>query len=174
MRLQPFLTATLFTAFASARISGIAVPSTIAPGSNFRVTILTQDYIQSIQDVAIAFGLAPNAAIANSSLGTLLNSKYLGPGKVSLKPFFRHGGCYRCWHSVDIVDVLVDDSNVVTNITHFVQIPDGMAQGPIVFTAALFSLLGAESEPSLETFSVDVTVGNFTSGDLLSSLPAAR
>ena len=84
MRPQPILATalSLFTALTSARIYGIAVPSTIAPGSNFRVTILTQNYIQSVQDVAIAFGLAPNDQIANSSLGTLLNSKYLGPGKL--------------------------------------------------------------------------------------------
>ena len=66
-------------------------------------------------------------------------------------------------------DYSIDDSNIVTNITHFVQIPDTVAEGPIVFTAALFSLLGAVSEPAVETFSVDVTVGNFTSGDLVSS-----
>ena len=40
-----------------------------------------------------------------------------------------------------------------------------------MFTAALFSLLGAEFEPSLQTFSVNVTVGTFTSGDLVGSLP---
>ena len=39
-----------------------------------------------------------------------------------------------------------------------------------MFTAALFSLLGAEYEPSLETFSVNVTVGTFTSSDLVGSL----
>ena len=71
--------------------------------------------------------------------------------------------------SVYSVDLWVDDSNVATNITHFVQIPDGLAEGPIVFTAALFSLLGADYESNLETFSVDVTVGNFTSGDLVGS-----
>ncbi|KAL9075951.1 MAG: hypothetical protein Q9161_001345 [Pseudevernia consocians] len=146
MRPQPFLATTLslFTAFASASISGIAVPSTIAPGSSFRVTIITEDFIQSVQDVAIAFGLAPNAAIANSSLGTLLSSKYLGP----------------------------DDSNIETNITHIVSIPDGLATGPIVFTSSLFSLLGADFEPNLQSFSVDVTVGDATSSDLVGSTPA--
>lgn len=73
-----------------------------------------------------------------------------------------------------VVDLLVDDSNIVTNITHFVQIPDGLAKGPIVFTSALFSLLGAASEPNVQTFSVDVTVGDFTSGDLVSSLSASQ
>ncbi|KAM0796519.1 hypothetical protein BDR22DRAFT_893203 [Usnea florida] len=145
MRPQPFLAAalSLFTALSSASINGIAVPSSIAPGSTFRVTITTVDFIQTVQDVAIAFGLAPNADIANTSLGTLLNSKYLGP----------------------------DDSNIESNITHFVEIPNDVAQGPIVFTAALFSLLGAEYEPSLQTFSVNVTVGAFTSSDLVGSLP---
>ena len=40
-----------------------------------------------------------------------------------------------------------------------------------MFTAALFSLLGADYEPSLQTFSVNVTVGAFTSSDLVGSLP---
>ena len=38
-----------------------------------------------------------------------------------------------------------------------------------VFTASLSSLLGAEYEPDLQTFTVDVTVGNFTSSDLVGS-----
>lgn len=41
-----------------------------------------------------------------------------------------------------------------------------------MFTSALFSLLGAEFEPNLERFSVDVTVGNFTSSDLVGSTQA--
>lgn len=42
MRPQSFLSTalSLFTALASASISGIAVPSSIAPGSSFRVTII--------------------------------------------------------------------------------------------------------------------------------------
>ena len=72
------------------------------------------------------------------------------------------------------VDISVDDSNIVTNITHFVQIPDGQAKGPVVFTAALFSLYGALYEPSVQDFSVDVTVGDFTSSDLVSSLSATQ
>lgn len=38
-----------------------------------------------------------------------------------------------------------------------------------MFTAALFSLLGATSLPSVQIFSVDVTVGDFTSSDLVVS-----
>ncbi len=171
MRTQAFLATalTLSTALTSASISGIAVPSTIAPGSNFRVTIITEDFTQSVQDVAIAFGLAPNAAIANSSLGTLLSSKYLGPGKLfssfSLTAVLLPA-------SFNSVDMLIDNSNIETNITHFVQIPDGLATGPIVFTSSLFSLLGADYEPHLQSFSVNVTVGEFTSSELVSSTPA--
>ena len=53
------------------------------------------------------------------------------------------------------------------------QIPDGLATGPIIFTAALFSLVGADYESSVENFSVNVTVGDFTGGELVSSVPAA-
>lgn len=173
MRPQNFLAGPLplFTALTSASISGIAVPSTIASGSSFRVTIIAEDFIQSVQDVAISFGLAPNAAIANSSLGTLLSSKYLGPGKLSPPALPATAGIAASFCKPALMRS-VDDSNIVTNITHFVQIPDGTAEGPVVFTSALFSLFGAEYEPNLERFSVDVTVGNFTSSDLVGSTQA--
>ena len=40
------------------------------------------------------------------------------------------------------------------------------------FVPSLFSLLGADYEPYLQSFSVDVTVGEFTSNELVSSTPA--
>lgn len=78
----------LFAPLASAIISGIAVPSTIARGSTVPVTVVTAGYIQSVQDVAIAFGLTSLAfqtayrPYYNESVGsTLLGSEYLGPSK---------------------------------------------------------------------------------------------
>ena len=83
---------------ALARIYGIAVPETVcihiysphsssqtlmdvqvAPGSEFSVIIETQNYIQSVQDVAISFGYAPQASPDNEGLGVFLNSRFLGP-----------------------------------------------------------------------------------------------
>lgn len=64
---------------ASARIIGIAVPKTIHPGDGFNAVIITENYIQSVSDVAIAFGVAPGAGYPGT-LGTTLQSYYLGPG----------------------------------------------------------------------------------------------
>lgn len=73
--------------FTSAIITGIAVPSTIAPNTTIPVTIITADYIQSVQDVAIAFGLTGTADTEASALeglgSTLLGSLYLGPCKLA-------------------------------------------------------------------------------------------
>lgn len=87
MRSCTLLTA-LFTPLASAIITGIAVPSTIARGSTIPVTIITAGYIQSVADIAIAFGLTSLGSQTNSqpfyneSVGsTLLGSEYLGPSK---------------------------------------------------------------------------------------------
>ena len=125
---------TLLPALASASISGIAVPATVAPGDSFRAIIQTQNFIQSVQDVAISFGLAPEADARPDALVNFLSNKYLGP----------------------------DNSNISTNITHIVTVPEDMPQGPAVFTGMLFSLLGAVYSPNEQTFTVDVTVGDFT------------
>ena len=84
MHLQSFLAASLsLAALSSASISGIVVPSTIGSGSTISVTITTQDFIQTVSDIAIAFGIAATPALpANESVGTtFLGSNYLGPGK---------------------------------------------------------------------------------------------
>ena len=71
----------LLAASASARITGFYVPKTVAVGSTVKLEILGEDYIQSIQDVAIAFGIQHGKNPTPDSLGTLLDSKYLGPGE---------------------------------------------------------------------------------------------
>ena len=64
---------------ASARIVGISVPNTIKPGDGFNAIIHVENYIQSVYDVAIAFGVAPGNGYPGS-LGTVMDSFYLGPG----------------------------------------------------------------------------------------------
>jgi hypothetical protein len=81
MKLTSFLIAAATAATASARIIGIAVPQTIKPGDGFNARILTENYIQSVADVAIAFGTAPGAG-NDGSLGLNIGSYYLGPGKI--------------------------------------------------------------------------------------------
>jgi hypothetical protein len=82
---------------ASGRIVGISVPETIKPGDGFNAIIQVENYIQSVYDVAIAFGVAPGTGYPDS-LGTILDSFYLGPGKsnsllpVEFKPAAALGG----------------------------------------------------------------------------------
>ena len=96
MRPHSLIAASLSLAsLGSASISGIIVPSTIGSGSTVTVTITTQDFIQSVSDIAIAFGLAATPALpANESVGTtFLGSRYLGPGKfltLKRKHFKKH------------------------------------------------------------------------------------
>jgi hypothetical protein len=132
---------TLLATTAQARIDGFYAPQTVAPNSDVKLLIRGDDYIQSIQDVAIAFGLQHGTDPTPDSLGTLLGSKYLGP----------------------------DESNVVGNITATVHIPSGTQRGKTTLTASLFSLLGALYEPALSDFQVTVNVGKFTSSQYVYS-----
>ena len=118
-----------------------AAISALAAGSTVALTILTEDYIQSIQDVSIAFGLNPGKNAVKNELGNLLGSKYLGP----------------------------DESNVTHNITAHVAIPAGLPQGEATLTAFLFSLEGAAYGHVVSTFVVDVEVGKSTSTGLVTS-----
>ena len=123
-----------------AEIVGIEAPSTIAPGVPFTVTLVTEDFIQSIYDVAVAFGIAPSPGVPES-LGAVFASEYLGPAL----------------------------SNVVTPIDFTVQIDSSTPTGSYLLSASLFSLLGEDAEPSLSTFSVTVAVGTATSTTIVSS-----
>lgn len=72
-------TLSLLAASASARITGFYAPKTVAPDSTVKLLVQGENYIQSIEDVAIAFGIQHGKATPES-LGTLLGSRYLGPG----------------------------------------------------------------------------------------------
>lgn len=148
MRTQSLLAAgaALLAGQASAIITGFAVPTTIAAGSDFEVIIETADYIQSVQDVAISFGVAAAGQEHSGSLGTtLLASKFLGP----------------------------DDSNILTNITVHETIPASTAEGPIVITGALFSLYGVGYSPAVDYFTVNTEIAEFTSSTYVSSTPSS-
>jgi hypothetical protein len=80
MRFTPLIALTTLLTTAQARINGIAVPSTIKPGEEFEAIILSSNYIQRVYDVAIAFGYSPGDGYPDT-LGTVLDSFYLGPGK---------------------------------------------------------------------------------------------
>ncbi|KAK1979885.1 hypothetical protein LZ30DRAFT_595924 [Colletotrichum cereale] len=68
-------------ALANARIVGIAVPETVRAGDDVDVVVETENYIQKVADIAIAFGMATNASAFPTTLGQNdLGSFYLGPG----------------------------------------------------------------------------------------------
>jgi hypothetical protein len=75
---------------ASARINGFFLPSTIYPDTETYITITTEGYIQSVDDVSISFGISPAASAYPQTLGAeLLSSKFLGPGTSSASSSFK-------------------------------------------------------------------------------------
>lgn len=120
---------------------GIAAPSSVASGSTVKLEILAQDYIQTVEDVAISFGVQSTSTAHDQTLGTLLRSKYLGP----------------------------DESNIVGNITAYVQIPCAQPHGNATLTGALFSLIGADLGGNVEYFAINITVGDSTSSTYVTS-----
>ena len=80
MRFTPLVAITTLLTAAQARINGIAVPATIKPGEEFEAIILSSNYIQSVYDVAIAWGYTSGEGYPDA-LGTVVDSFYLGPGK---------------------------------------------------------------------------------------------
>ncbi|KAI8254195.1 hypothetical protein K4K58_006534 [Colletotrichum sp. SAR11_239] len=132
--------ASLF-ALANARIYGIAFPETVKAGDQVNAIIETENYIQSVQDVAIAFGIAPEASAYPGTLATVIGSFYLGPEK----------------------------SNVLDNITETVTIPAELAAGTYVVSAGVYSLYGASSSTTLTNYNVTISVGDATSENYVGS-----
>jgi hypothetical protein len=116
----------------SAIITGVTAPSTVYAYNPFTITLTTADYIQSVYDVAVAFGVAPGAGFPDS-LGNVMSTAYLGPSK----------------------------SNILTPITFDVTLPAGAGNGEYVLTAAVYSLLGAASEPSVAEYNTTITIAGF-------------
>ncbi|SPN99288.1 related to nitrate transporter CrnA [Cephalotrichum gorgonifer] len=126
---------------ANARIYGIAIPETIKAGDEITAIIASSNYIQSVYDVAIAFGISPAAAAYPDSLGTVLDSFYLGPEK----------------------------SNSLKNLTEVITFPDSLKEGDHVVSASLMSLYGATSGPTLTNYNVTIQIGDKTSDTYVSS-----
>lgn len=143
MRTCTLLTGLSTAALASARLVGIAAPATIAPSQPFELHLLTENYIQSVADVSIAWGfsLAPGYPL---TLGSFTNSSYLGPSL----------------------------SNQLENVTIDAVAPAGLEQWAgqeVVLAGSLFSLYGASGTPSVTNFNVTVAVGNETSSEIVRS-----
>lgn len=144
MRFASFATALTTLSAASARIIGIEAPSTLAPNSTFNLTLLTENYIQSVADISVAWGysLAPGYP---TTLGAFTQSSYLGPNK----------------------------SNTLENITIQATVPAALDSdvynGSLILSAGVYSLYGASSGPVVTGFNVTVHVGEETSEETVKS-----
>lgn len=56
MRTQHLAATLLSATLTSARIIGLSSPSTLAPNTPFTFNLTTENYIQSVSDVAVAWG----------------------------------------------------------------------------------------------------------------------
>lgn len=145
------ITAALTTAsLASARIIGIAAPSTLAPNSTFTLTLLTENYIQTVADVSVAWGFQlPTTANPTGypyTLGSFADSAYLGPSK----------------------------SNTLENVTISATVPAGLASESwngkdVVLSAGVHSLYGASGSPTVTGFNVTVKIGEQTGDEAVRS-----
>ncbi|CZR51274.1 uncharacterized protein PAC_01149 [Phialocephala subalpina] len=116
----------------SAIITGVTAPSTVYAYNPFTVTLTTANYIQSVYDVAVGFGVAPGAGFPGS-LGNVASTAYLGPTK----------------------------SNILTPITFDITLPAGTSNGKYVLTAEVFSLFGAAYSGTVTTFNTTINVAGF-------------
>jgi hypothetical protein len=134
------LATTFLSTLASARITGLSAPSTLAPNSTFSFTLLTTNYVQSVSDVAVAWGFqlptASNPTGFPYTLGSFANSSYLGPEK----------------------------SNVLTNVSVEATVPEELEGEAymgkdVVFSVAVMSLYGASAGPVTQSWNVTVKIG---------------
>lgn len=128
-------TSTLFLSILStttAIITGVTTTPTVYAYNPFTITLTTANYVQSVYDVAVAFGVSPGAGHPDS-LGTVVSSAFLGPSK----------------------------SNILTPITFDVTLPAGTGNGEYLLTAAVYSLFGASSLPTVTEFNTTITVAGF-------------
>jgi hypothetical protein len=146
MRFSTLATALTSATLASSRLIGIAAPSTLAPNSTFTLTLLSEGYIQTVADVAVAWGfsIAPGYP---GSLGSFTDSAYLGPEK---------------------------SNQGQDNVTIIATVPEGLASDSykgqeILLSAGIYSLYGASGSTTVTGFNVTVKVGEVTGGEIVQS-----
>jgi hypothetical protein len=78
MRVSTLTTSLTAASLASAVITGITAPSTLAPNNTFSLTLISENYIQSVAYIAVAWGfdLAPAHP---GALGPYSDSAYVSP-----------------------------------------------------------------------------------------------
>ena len=143
------LAATLATAsLASARLVGIAAPSTLTPDTRFNLTLISENFSQAVAEVAVSWGFSTSPGFPGN-LGYNVQSVFLGPGS----------------------------SNTLDNITILAEVPKledlvpGSPEGAdeLLLNVAIFSLNGALGFPFVSGFNVTVNIGNETDGSEVSS-----
>ncbi|KAI5302488.1 hypothetical protein KEM56_000654 [Ascosphaera pollenicola] len=138
-----FSVATAITALAgvaSARIDAFRVPQTVKPGDTFSVTLVGHNYIQTMYEVAAAFGISSHTyGSYPGTLPTVLDSVYLGPEK----------------------------SNTIDSYDFPVTIPENTEKGDYTFTVGMFELIGALNSPNAGYMSTNFTVGDETSDNII-------
>ena len=124
---------------ATARIIGIRAPTTIVAGQSFPVSILTENYIQSVEDVSAAWGIFAGAGIGEA-LGQFLDAK-----------------------------LLTQYSNTPNPIPFTLTAPSYLSDGEATVSAGITSLYGAGYMPTVEIFNVSVTFGDSVSTETVDS-----
>lgn len=125
----------------SARLVGISAPTTISPASHFSLILRSENYIQSVADVSVAWGYAPVPGFFGT-IGSSTGSAYLGP----------------------------DKSNQLHDVTLELPPPQGLTMGSeYVLGVALTSLYGASGTPTITLFNVTVKLGNAVAGERVNS-----
>ncbi|KAH9833615.1 hypothetical protein Tdes44962_MAKER08773 [Teratosphaeria destructans] len=128
----------------TAAILSSAISLASLTAARIPLNILTEGYIQNVQDISVTFGIWPQDTAYPQTLGKLISTKYIGP----------------------------DDSNVSDrNLTHYTHIPSDTPKGPATLTAAAFSFYGARLNGVVTYYTVNITVGDATD---LSSATTSR
>lgn len=136
MHFSTIASALATASLATARIVGLSTPATLTPNTTFPITLLSENYIQSVSEIAVAWGFqVPTNANPQGypyTLGSFTGSSYLGPNA----------------------------SNTLSNVTIQATVPAALQAGQdMVFGVAVMSLYGASAGPITQGWNVTVHVG---------------
>jgi hypothetical protein len=184
MRVSTLTTSLKAASLASAVITGITAPSTLAPNSIFFLTLISENYIQSVADIAVAWGsdLAPAHP---GALGPYSDSAYVSPSlsmlvlkkKTSTAGQKNVGKNKRTNNAIPLNRYLGPDKSNLgwqKNVTIEATVPAAVAD-PYYFRkkallqVAVYSLWGSYHGPQVAIWDVEVMIGEETSRDVVSS-----
>ncbi|KAH7067173.1 hypothetical protein FB567DRAFT_599531 [Paraphoma chrysanthemicola] len=146
MRTSTLSTLVATASIASARIIGFSAPPVLTPSTPFTFNLTTENYIQTVADIAVVWGFQLPTASAPTgypdSLGAFANSSYLGPTK----------------------------SDVLGDVTVDAYAPGDLSSSTwngkdVVLTVAVTSLYGASAGPVTQSWNATVKIGEGSGGD---------